>query len=636
MGRVFLLLAGAIIFGCSFLIFDGQQSTFETRQNQSDHQFKGIATSVVTSGFDHGVAAIKRDLMNTPTTFERVTMGDGYYEVQVSKGLYGDLDIAVNAHSGGAEFDMQGNVLFTAAFPAALMLEDDGVLVSGSGFYQVSGVDRRMPSRGNGGGFDTPVRGIITTESHVNEVNNSLIMDRIVGLGSDPTTPINAGSVVGGFSEAEVEAFYQEAKLASHAVLSGGPEGVVSENSLLSAISGSSPGNPKIIRAMGDLTITEPVQGYGMLIVEDGDLNIFSPSFDWEGLIMVRKQDKDTVQVDLRNTTVHGAVVAYDFDGVGMHVECVPDFDIIGDEAIVNVPFKVRVEVLGAAISASGEYDMPVTARVHVGEDTYEPWGDYHRALDGNVNTGNSGVTYMWEPNTIFEAGSAISIDGRSWIRKEDRDGDEEDDWLVHMEEQSTTAGPQIYLLGDGSAVPNVGGFMGQYSVVDFLDTYIESNQLKLEANQAISLFEVGVTDPVSGAFDLQDLVVLVTMIDASDDVCYAEGAPSTLDFSLHNGAKIHYSTEAIAKLGLHLGSIRDNTSVRVARSALHGHGSRETLAFQTNVVSDDHEGADAEAPAGSAMVSVCHNDQTRVIPHPVLGAHIAHGDYMGTCVGTP
>ncbi len=639
MGRLLAIAAVAIIFGASYLLFNGQRSTFKIHEHQSDYQYKGIAGNVAKSGFDRGVGVIKRDLMDAQENFAPVPMGDGTYDLEITKDIYGDLDVAVTAHSGEAKFDMDGNVLFTAALPAAVMLEDDGVLVNGYGFYQISGVDQRMPSRGTGGGFREPTRGIITTESHVNEITSSLNMDRVLGVGTDsePGDPIYAGSVAGEFSEEDLEALYQEAR--NHAqtvVLTGGPEGNVAEGSLVDALNGSSPGTPKIIRAMGNLNLMGSIYGYGMLIVEDGDLNVYSPDFDWEGLIMIRKAEKDTVRMHLTNTTVHGAVAAFDFDGGPETTECVPDFDIIGDEAVVNVPFKVKVEVLGAAITMSGDYDMPVTARVHVGGEAFEPWGSYDLALDGNVNTGNSGVTYLWEPERVFPAGSVISIDGRSWKRKDDTDGTNNEDWEIHMEEHSSTAGPQIYLLENGSHVPNIGGFMGQYSVVEFLDDYIENDHLVVDPSQAVSLFEIGVTDRDSEAFDSQDLVVLVTLIDASEEVCYVEGAASLLDVTFGNGTQIHYSTEAIAKLGLHLNTIRNTISVEVARSALHGSGRNETLVFQGGLTEDDREGADADAPAGSGTVSVCHNNQTSIIPAPSLGAHIAHGDYLGACTGTP
>ena len=69
--------------------------------------------------------------------------------------------------------------------------------------------------------------------------------------------------------------------------------------------------------------------------------------------------------------------------------------------------------------------------------------------------------------------------------------------------------------------------------MVEFLSEYIANDALVLEANEAVSLFELGSTDTESEAFDLQDLVVLVSLVDGGASSCYAEGAPSMLDVAL-------------------------------------------------------------------------------------------------------
>ena len=430
MGKWILIIVAAVMLGVSQLDFSGKRTSLETRATQSDYQYQTIARDNVQSGFDRGVSAIKRDLMDVATTFPRSTMDDGYYDLSISKNLYGNLDLSVEARSGDGSYGIAGNVIFTASLPGAFIVEDDVVQINAFGSYQISGVDRRMDLMEAEAGFGNPVRGLITTEGHANALSGVLDAYSVVGIGMSPEDPVDQGSIVGGYSEAEIEALYQEAKLGATSTLSADPEGNVSESLFMSAASSSSAGNPQIIRAMGSLNLYSSVQGYGMLIIEDGDLNVFAPDFDWQGLIMVRKEWKDTVVVNLQNTSVYGGFIAYDYETASQQGEgeCAADFSIIGDEAVVNDPFTLRIEVLGAAI-VSGEYDVPVTARVNVGGTAYEPWGSYDLALDGNINTGNSGVTYLWEPETVFPAGSVISIDGRSWTRADGTDGTEESHW---------------------------------------------------------------------------------------------------------------------------------------------------------------------------------------------------------------
>ena len=629
-GRLTVLITGAVLLASGYLLFDGKRTEMGTRDQQNEYQYSVIARGNSESGFERGVSAIKRGLMDVSTEFPRTTTGDGYYDLSIVKNHYGDLEVQVDAYSGEATSLVEGNVIFTAPLAAAFVVEDDVVQVNVSGDYQIFGVDRRIGTTDTEAGYSSPVRGIITTEAHATALSGTLSATNVVGIGSAPDDPVNQGSIIGGYDETDIEAFYQDAILNATDTLTPDPSGNVSELSFVSAASSSSIGSPAVIRAKGNLTLTSSVQGYGMLIVEDGDFKVFAPSFDWKGVIMVRKEFEDTVSVDLSNTSIHGGFIAYDRESGPQLGMCVPDFDIVDDEAIVNEPFALRVEVVGAAITAGGAYDMPVTARVNVDGTGYEPWGDYDLALDGNINTGNTGITYLWEPTDIFPAGSVISIDARSWVRADSTDGTQESHWSIEMEEHSSTAGPQIYLLEDGDAVPGVGGFMGQYSVEEFLDGLIVDNQLVLDANQGVSLFELGSTNTGSSAFDMQDLVVVVTMIDAGESGCVPGGGISRLELDLDD-SEIHYSSEAIAKLGLHLETIREATDVRITQSVVKGGQDDEVLVFDESIEEDDRV-QEETVEEGQTTATVCHNGRTKTIPFAALPAHLGHGDLMGEC----
>ena len=632
-GRFIILMVGAVLFGSSYLFFSGKRTSMEAQDHQNDYVFQGIAREALESGFDRARSAIKRNLLDQDSTFARSTMDDGYYDLSVTRNSYGDLDVTVTSHGGAAQYDMKGKVIFAAPLPAAFMIDDDGIVVDGFGFYQISGVDRRMPTHGMGSGFNEPVRGVVSTETHLAEFAGSLQADQVVGIGSQPEDPVNQGSYAGGFSKAAYEALYDEAKLKAHATLGADEFGKVSESSLISAVSASSDTNPQIIRATGHVSITGALDGYGMLLIEDGDLTVASNEFNWEGLIMIRKQFEDTLAINLTNTAIHGGIIAYDVDATGFNGSCPADFDIVDDVAVVNDSFTVDFTVLGAAISAGGAYDIPVTARINIGSQSYEPWGSYDLALDGNVNTG---VTYSWGPTDVFPPGTAISVDARSWVRKDGTvTGNLESDWVVLMEENSSVAGSQIYLLEHNDPVPNVGGFMGQYSVVEFLDDYIVNDHLVLDADQAVSLLELGATNTESSAFDLQDLVILASINKAGSGVCNIQGANSMFDVDINNGTQIHYSSEAVAKLGQYLGFISDITDVRVVESSIQGRGAGETLDFETGIEEDDHEDADPNPEGGETMHGICHNGNPLSVPKSALPMHIAHGDNMGSCNST-
>jgi hypothetical protein len=88
----------------------------------------------------------------------------------------------------------------------------------------------------------------------------------------------------------------------------------------------------------------------------------------------------------------------------------------------------------------------------------------------------------------------------------------------------SSTNTTQVKSLRNGDSVPQTPGYLGQASI----DTYLTSastnpvtgrpivntatHKIDLADNQVIYLFEFGTTDTNSGAFDLQDMVVLATI----------------------------------------------------------------------------------------------------------------------------
>jgi hypothetical protein len=80
----------------------------------------------------------------------------------------------------------------------------------------------------------------------------------------------------------------------------------------------------------------------------------------------------------------------------------------------------------------------------------------------------------------------------------------------------SITNPTQVVVLKNGDPVPTVSGFAGSTSVKGTVAAYLDSTGTKIQlpnpTYQYIILYELGVTDPTSSAFDQQDLVLLVTV----------------------------------------------------------------------------------------------------------------------------
>lgn len=69
-----------------------------------------------------------------------------------------------------------------------------------------------------------------------------------------------------------------------------------------------------------------------------------------------------------------------------------------------------------------------------------------------------------------------------------------------------------LNVLRNGDSVPKIPGAMGQDSIEDYLQDYVEDGKIVLEENEAIFLFELGTTNLSSSVADFQDLVVLMTI----------------------------------------------------------------------------------------------------------------------------
>ena len=78
------------------------------------------------------------------------------------------------------------------------------------------------------------------------------------------------------------------------------------------------------------------------------------------------------------------------------------------------------------------------------------------------------------------------------------------------MEVSSTGDSKYLIVLRNGDEVPTIKGFSNQDSIADFVEAYVKDGKILLEDNEAIFLFELGVTDLNSDAADFQDLVILM------------------------------------------------------------------------------------------------------------------------------
>ncbi len=199
----------------------------------------------------------------------------------------------------------------------------------------------------------------------------------------------------------------------------------------------------------------------------------------------------------------------------------VEDFKLVNGTLVGNQPFYPMVTVIGAAISSgsgASQYNCPVTVNVHIGNSTLAPFGSFDLPITGNVNT-KTGNPRRYVHTSQLPAGTAISIEGRSWLKKNSTSKSWKDkDFDPYLTFAAPTNSSQAKVLRNGDTVPTVQGVSGQASLKTFVQAFLDPTGKKvvLKANQAIFFFELGTTDMSSSAADMQDLVVLITLGDSS------------------------------------------------------------------------------------------------------------------------
>lgn len=193
----------------------------------------------------------------------------------------------------------------------------------------------------------------------------------------------------------------------------------------------------------------------------------------------------------------------------------VTDFSISEGQVVPNQTFAVELKLIGAAIQNSS-YHLPVTARIAIGSDVFEPFGTYASPVNGNVND-NQRVTGSKNPGAnprvyraskTYPAGTAITVTGRSWLRRSGTSGLLDSHWSSYNTVASTSGSTRLRVLRDGDGVPNYDPMYSQQSIAQYLSAYIDSaGKIDLQAHQAIYLFELG------NGGDFQDLVVLASLV---------------------------------------------------------------------------------------------------------------------------
>lgn len=188
---------------------------------------------------------------------------------------------------------------------------------------------------------------------------------------------------------------------------------------------------------------------------------------------------------------------------------------VVDNDVLPSASYVARVRVLGVQITSSGD-PVPVTMRVNVGDDSYEPFGAYGGLLDllGNLNEKSYPVDATFE--TMIPAGTPISVDAMSWVNGKE-----------YLAVNSSANSSNVIILKNGDQVPNYKPFDGQTAIQSMVAEHIDKDGIvTLYPDEVIMLFELGTTNLTSTAADFQDLIVLVTFGESTDRFDYVRVPP--------------------------------------------------------------------------------------------------------------
>ena len=202
-----------------------------------------------------------------------------------------------------------------------------------------------------------------------------------------------------------------------------------------------------------------------------------------------------TIETDAEAWVYIDGKLVIDGGGLGGTVE----FEIVDDVIIPSQPFEAEVTIAGAAFE-----NLPITTKVRIGSDTYEPFGPLNDPSAGNVDDGNN--PRQFSPPATYPAGTPVSLVAKSWTGFSSS--------KLRMTVDSADNSAQVYVLRDGDPLPDIEPYKDQASAAAFLENYIDvdTGLVTLAPNQIIYLYELWTTDFTDSTADFQDLVVIVTL----------------------------------------------------------------------------------------------------------------------------
>lgn len=207
------------------------------------------------------------------------------------------------------------------------------------------------------------------------------------------------------------------------------------------------------------------------------------------------------------------------------------NFDITDETVTVSQRFAARTGVAGAEIA-----DLPVTVRIRIGDEVFDPFGGYTSPTGGNINTGGD---FDFSLPDEYDGGTEVNIEATSWDKKRFwYSGDSDSHYESRMTVSTGEGSDYVKVLRNGDDLPDIDAYSGQAEISDLVADYIDTDtgKVKLADNQVIYLFELYTTNLSSQYADFQDLILVV---DFAKDVESLETTSTTTENTSGSGGNV-------------------------------------------------------------------------------------------------
>lgn len=169
-----------------------------------------------------------------------------------------------------------------------------------------------------------------------------------------------------------------------------------------------------------------------------------------------------------------------------------------GGTVTITQPSSAYFEVLGGSMYCPGKGEIPTTTTLNV--------------TQGATTTNTTVPSSTKALNLSAAPGTKITVTGfadNSWCSSIFPD---------HTFNSETNKNTQVWSLRNGDTPPPFAPYGTQANIDAFLKNYLDANgKVKLAENQVIYLFELFTTNTSDSTYDMQDLVVLATIVPKSN-----------------------------------------------------------------------------------------------------------------------